>query len=219
MPFFRKSHPEPFVDRPQARLAFMLGEYNAIRAELVAAVSTQQTVMTYGLAAIAVLYTGLLATWSNVPLRTGILALSPVLLVFVWFVWYGEVQRLGRARWFLWELEKKVNALLAPSGPPPSGSVLPAGDVLHWESWVRGRNPWRTNLHSRPAYHLASGLLGGTALGTTTLSVVLSTLVGLPTPLVVLVYAGAAGSLAMLGYALHLVRRNPLLRGGGRPVV
>ena len=39
-----------------------------------------------------------------------------------------------------------------------------------------GRNRWRANLHSRPAYHLASGLLGGTGLGTTVLSVVLAVL-------------------------------------------
>jgi hypothetical protein len=127
----RKSRrPAPFLDESQARLASLLGEYNAIRAELVAAVATRQTVMTYGLAAIAVIYSGLLASWSNVPVRTGILSLAPVLLVFVWFVWYGEVQRLGRARWFLWELEQKVNALLRPVENLPTRPTLPASDVL-----------------------------------------------------------------------------------------
>ncbi|MCE7001158.1 hypothetical protein LZG04_41015 [Saccharothrix sp. S26] len=214
---WKSRRPEPFVDRAQARLAFLLGEYNAIRAELVAAVSTQQTVMTYGLAAIAVIYSGLLASWSNVPVRTGILALSPVLLVFVWFVWFGEVQRLGRARWFLWELERKVNALLRPTDDVPSGSALPASDVLHWESWVRGRNEWRLNLHSRPAYHLATGLLCGTGLGTTALSVGLSLVSRPPVELRVLVFGGAAVFLALLWYAWFVFRRNPFI-GDGRPV-
>ncbi|ONI80325.1 hypothetical protein ALI22I_44040 [Saccharothrix sp. ALI-22-I] len=212
-----RPEPEPFVDRPQARLAFMLAEYNTIRTELVAAVSTQQTVMTYGLAAIAVIYSGLLASWSNVPVRTGILSLAPVLLVFVWFVWFGEVQRLGRARWYLWELEQKVNALLRPEQDVPSGSALPASDVLHWESWVRGRNKWRTNVHSRPAYHLATGLLCGTGLGTTVLSVVLSQVSRPGGPLQALVFGGAALFLALLWYAWFVFRRHPFI-GNGKPI-
>ncbi|MEU4804650.1 hypothetical protein [Actinosynnema sp. NPDC023587] len=210
--------PEPLGDPGQARLAFLLTEYTAIRAELVAAVATQQTVMNYGLAAIAVIYTGVLATWANVPLRTGILALAPALLMFVWFVWYGEVKRLGRTRWFLWELEKKVNALLRSPAPAGTGSDLPPGDVLHWESWVRGRNRWRVNLHSRPAYHLSTGLLCGTGLGTTALSVALGVTGGLPMPWPVLVYGGAAAFLALLGYAVRVVRGNPLLAGAGKPI-
>ncbi|WP_367138466.1 hypothetical protein [Saccharothrix sp. HUAS TT1] len=217
MGLWRSRRPEPFVDEAQARLAFLLGEYNAIRAELVAAVSTQQTVMTYGLAAIAVIYSGLLASWSNVAVRTGILSLSPVLLVFVWFVWFGEVQRLGRARWFLWELEQKVNALLRPAVDVPAGSALPASAVLHWESWVRGRNRWRVNLHSRPAYHLATGLLCGTGLGGTALSVALSLLSPQPAGLRVLVFGGAGVFLVLLCYAWSCFRRNPFV-GNGKPI-
>ena len=59
--------------RSGLRLGFMQGEYNSIRAELVAALSTQQTVMTYGLAAMAVMFTGLLSTWANLAIRIGIL--------------------------------------------------------------------------------------------------------------------------------------------------
>lgn len=215
--FGRKPRPEQFVDREQARLSFLQTEYTAIRTELVAAVTTQQTVMSYGLAAIAVIYTGVLASWSNVPLRSGILALAPALLMFVWFVWYGEVQRLLRARWFLWQLEHKVNDLLAMPGLRGT-SDLPAGDVLHWESWVRGRNRWSTNLHSRPAYHLASGLLGGTGLGTTVLSVVLAVMTNPPTPLRWLAAGGAVLFLLLCGYGVMLTRRNPLLKQAGRAV-
>ena len=67
-----------------ARLAFIQGEYNSIRAELVAAVSTQQTVMTYALAAMAVIFTGLLSVWSNLAVRIGILSLAPLILLFIW---------------------------------------------------------------------------------------------------------------------------------------
>jgi hypothetical protein len=188
--FGRKTRPEQFVDREQARLSFLQTEYTAIRTELVAAVTTQQTVMSYALAAIA---------------------------VFVWFVWYGEVQRLLRARWFLWQLEHKVNDLLAMPGLRGT-SDLPPGDVLHWESWVRGRNRWRTNLHSRPAYHLASGLLGGTALGTTVLSVVLAILTRPSAPLVWLAAGGAVLFVLLCGYGFLLTRRNPLLKQNGRAI-
>jgi hypothetical protein len=215
--FGRKTRPEQFVDREQARLSFLQTEYTAIRTELVAAVTTQQTVMSYGLAAIAVIYTGVLASWSNIPLRSGILALAPALLMFVWFVWYGEVQRLLRARWFLWQLEHKVNDLLAMPGLRGTSDLSP-GDVLHWESWVRGRNRWRTNLHSRPAYHLASGLLGGTALGTTVLSVVLAILTRPSAPLVWLAAGGAVLFVLLCGYGFLLTRRNPLLKQNGRAI-
>lgn len=208
--------PDPSAQRELARLTFMQHEYNSIRAELVAAVSTQQAVMNYGLAAIAVIYTGLLTSWSNIALRTGILSLAPLVLVFIWFVWWGEVQRLGRARWFLWDLEKKINAQLRAPDAVAGESDLPPADVLHWESWVRGRNRWKRNLHSRPAYHLATGLLCGTGLGTTVLSVVLSvTTSPMSGGLRLLVIGGAVGFVLLCGYALVSFRRNPLFRNNG----
>ncbi|KAA2267076.1 hypothetical protein F0L68_00655 [Solihabitans fulvus] len=209
---------EPAVERIRARITFMQHEYLAIRAELLAALSNQQTILAYGLAATAVIYTGVLTNWSNLQLRTGILSLAPLLLMFVWFVWYGEVQRLLRARWFLWQLEKKINAQLRVPRAPSGESELPSADTLHWESWVRGRNVWRKNLHSRPAYHLATGLLCGTGLGTTALSVVLGlTAPQLSGPLRALVLCGAAGFLVLLGYAAFLVGHNDLLKGAGKP--
>lgn len=211
--------PDPSAMRESARLTFMQHEYNSIRSELVAAVSTQQAVMSYGLAAIAVIYTGLLASWSNIGLRTGILSLAPLLLVFIWFVWWGEVQRLGRARWFLWDLEKKINAQLRVPDAVAGESALPPADVLHWESWVRGRNRWKMNLHSRPAYHLATGLLCGTGLGTTVLSVVLTTTTSpMSGGLRLLAFAGAAGFVLLCGYALVVFRRNPLFKNNGRVI-
>ncbi|MBC6450627.1 hypothetical protein [Actinokineospora xionganensis] len=204
------------AQRDQARLVFMQHEYNSIRSELVAAVTTQQAVMNYGLAAIAVIYTGLLTSWSNIALRTGILGLAPLVLVFIWFVWWGEVQRLGRARWFLWDLEKKINAQLGTPDAVAGESDLPAADVLHWESWVRGRNRWKRNLHSRPAYHLATGLLCGTGLGTTVLSVVLAaTASPMSAGLRLLAFGGTAGFVLLCGYALFSFRRNPLFRDNG----
>ncbi len=145
--------------RSGLRLGFMQGEYNSIRAELVAALSTQQTVMTYGLAAMAVMFTGLLSTWANLAIRIGILSLAPLILLFIWFVWFGEALRLIRARWFIWELEQRINAELREPDEL-------AHDTLNWESWVRGRNRWGRNLHSRPAYHLrVSGLAQDLAQG------------------------------------------------------
>jgi hypothetical protein len=192
--------------RSGLRLGFMQGEYNSIRAELVAALSTQQTVMTYGLAAMAVMFTGLLSTWPNLAIRIGILSLAPLILVFIWFVWFGEALRLIRARWFIWELEQRINAeLREPDGP--------AHDTLNWESWVRGRNRWGRNLHSRPAYHLATGILCGSGLVSTVLALAFAFATRpAPAGLRVLAVCAAAVVCGLLVVSAVTTLRNPLLR-------
>jgi hypothetical protein len=187
----------------------MQGEYNSIRAELVAALSTQQTVLTYGLAAMAVIFTGLLSAWGNLAIRVGILSLAPLILLFIWFVWFGEALRLIRARWFIWELEQRINAELRETGEP--GSSAP--DTLNWESWVRGRNRWRRNLHSRPAYHLATGILCGSALASTVLALAFAFATrSTPAGLHLLAVCAAVVVCGVLVFSAVTTLRNPLLR-------
>jgi hypothetical protein len=185
----------------------MQGEYNSIRAELVAALATQQTVMTYGLAAMAVIFTGLLSSWANLAIRIGILSLAPLILLFIWFVWFGEALRLIRARWFIWELEQRINAELRTS------ERRPIADALNWESWVRGRNRWGRNLHSRPAYHLATGILCGSGLVSTVLALAFA-FAGRPAPagLRVLAVGSAVVVCGLLVFSAVTTLRNPMLR-------
>lgn len=131
---------------------------------------------------------------------------------------YNSIRAELVARWFLWDLEKKINAQLRAPEAVAGESDLPPADVLHWESWVRGRNRWKRNLHSRPAYHLATGLLCGTGLGTMVLSVVLSVTSPMSGGLRLLVIGGAVGFVLLCGYALVSFRRNPLFRNNGRAI-
>jgi len=84
----------------------MQGEYNSIRAELVAAVSTQQTVMSYGLAAMAVMFTGLLSTWPNLAIRIGILSLASLATIthYAWGICgrFASLTGTGRVTWGKW---------------------------------------------------------------------------------------------------------------------
>ncbi|HEX3779968.1 MAG TPA: hypothetical protein VHX38_09880 [Pseudonocardiaceae bacterium] len=210
--------------RLRARLEFMQGEYNSIRTELVAAVSSQQVVMTYALAAIAVIFSGLLSAWSNFAVRIGILSLAPLILLFIWFVWFGEALRLIRARWFIWELEKKINSEFGDdagivrtaqdAGTTRGGrSSLRPGDTLHWEAWVRGHNRWGRNLHSRPSYQLATGILCGTGLASTVLALVgVFATPGSAVGLRALAIGAGAVFSGLLGLSAVTTLRNPLVR-------
>lgn len=197
-------------DITQARLAFMQAEYQAIRAARIAAVSAQHSILTYGLAATAAIFAGLLTAWHDLGLRIGILSLAPIILICMWFIFYGEVLRLMRASWFTWELEKKINGALRDTTAPSGGSCLEPADVLHWERWARGGNRWARDLHSRLTHYIASGILCGTALAST----VLALFFGLPAAGGIRVLALCASSIfaALLATGMTMVIRNPMLR-------
>jgi hypothetical protein len=154
------------------RFNFLLHQYDSVRAEHLASRSAQQTVMTAAMASTAAVFAALLSTWSNVDVRIGILSFAPLFLTFVWFIWFGEVLRIGRTSWFLWELEQLVNAELRTNRPPVDGTDLDPTLTLHWEGWLRGQNPWGKPLRGPLSYVLASATVLGTALVSTIMSFV-----------------------------------------------
>src|SRR5689334_3942496 len=95
----------PKTSVEDARLTFILHEYDKVKDEMLASITSQHTTMTYGLTAAAAIFTGLLATWNNLDIRLSILSLAPIFLIFIWFIWFGELIRMARAARFLWELE------------------------------------------------------------------------------------------------------------------
>jgi|SRR5689334_823465 hypothetical protein len=52
-----------------ARLTFILHEYDKVMDEMLASIISQHTTMTYGLTAAAAIFAGLLATWNNLDIR------------------------------------------------------------------------------------------------------------------------------------------------------
>jgi hypothetical protein len=79
--------PAPWtVSLEEARLTFILHEYDKVKDEMLASITSQHTTMTYGLTATAAIFTGLLATWDNVDIRLSILSLAPIFLTFIWFI-------------------------------------------------------------------------------------------------------------------------------------
>jgi hypothetical protein len=206
------------IRRESARTQLLIQQYITIRAELVAAVGAQHRVMAYALTGSAAIFTGLLTIWDQENIRVSVLAAAPFFLVFVWFIWIGEVLRMARAARFIWELEKLVNARRTDRDLVARGlhdTDLSAADVLHWETWVRGENQWSRNLHLGPSYVLCSLLLLGLAVSSAILANVYSAI----TPEVVftvraLTFSVTPCFVATLASAGISLLRNPLMKRG-----
>ena len=132
---------------------------------------TQNSMMTAAVAATAAVFAALLSTWSNTGLRIGILGAAPLFIVILWSVWLGEILRIGRPSEFLLELEQLVNAEFPAGARAADPDGLDPAKVLHWESWLRGKNRWRIAFRTGTSYVLASVLLLGTAFAATVLAV------------------------------------------------
>jgi hypothetical protein len=211
-----EDHPADLDESTRTQL--LIQQYITVRAELVAAVGAQHTIMAYALTGLAAIFTGLLTIWDQENIRVTVLAAAPFFLTFVWFIWIGEVLRMARAARFIWELEKLVNTRRTDQERLARGlrdTDLSAADVLHWETWVRGENRWSRNLHLGPSYVLCSLLLLGLAVS----SMILANVYSAITPEVVFAVRALTvsvtpcfvGTLAFTGISLL---RNPLMRRG-----
>ena len=191
-------------------MTFALHEYDRVKDELLAAITSQHTTMTYGLTAAAAIFTGLLTTWSKLDIRLSILGLAPIFLTFIWFIWFGELTRMARAARFLWVLERRLNEEL-----PPFGAGRTDMPALQFESWARGANEWHRNLLLGSPYVISSSLLLGMAVVSSALAVTML-LVEHPGQawLGVLVVVAAAATLAAMAVGATSILRSPVLRRG-----
>ncbi|MCM3887477.1 hypothetical protein [Frankia sp. R82] len=187
-------------------------EYEKVKEEMLFAITAQQTTLNYGIAAMAIVFTGVLSTWSNAPLRTSILSLAPIFVAGIWFIWLGELIRMARAARFLWELERLLNK--GREGRATSYSDLSPENVLHWEGWVRGANRWHRSLHLGLSYIVSTCLVFGIGLVSSVLGVVFSFTEHVSPALRGLTLPSAAffGGLAVTGAVMLL--KNPVLQRG-----
>lgn len=208
--------PELILERSRARLSLLMHEYDSVRTEHLACRSAQQTIMMAAVASAAAVFAGLLSTWANVNLRIGILSFAPLFLALIWAMWFGEVVRIARTSWFLWELERVINTELKENVQPPTVNTLDPTHALHYEGWLRGTNPWGRPLRARASYILASLILLGTGFIATVLSLVYAlTLSTVPNGLVFVACTAALAWIGMVGYAITSLR-NPLITSASR---
>jgi hypothetical protein len=185
----------------------VLQEYSKVKDEMLAAISAQHTTMTYALTAAAAIFAGLLSVWDDYVVRVAILSLGPLLIVFLWFIWLGELTRMARAARFLYEREKEINDLFQQR---LGGTSL----VLAWESWVRGSNRWSQNLHLGPSYVLSTFALYGMAVVSTAISLSFTAAVPTPPWLIVLAAFSAALVLFLAVLGVRTIRATPVLERG-----
>ena len=125
-----------YIEPSHPWLTAALSEYAAIRGEIVAAISAQHSVFSYGIAAVGLLTAVAIGTTNG---ETGasqnaqilvtfiLLVLNPVLLVVILVLWTSEVLRMERAGAYLLVLESVINSKM--------GSIVP----MAWEGVVNPR--------------------------------------------------------------------------------
>jgi hypothetical protein len=132
-------------------LKFALTEYTKIKEENIASINAMHTTLNYGLAAVALLFTAVGQSWQQNVIPILLLQfIAPLLLIFLLRTWFGEVTRMARASYFLWQFEISLNKFFSTledidNFDSLGGSVFDLRRPLHWEEWVRGGNKWNRN--------------------------------------------------------------------------
>lgn len=108
-------------------LSVVIEEYKTLRNESLASMGTQQSILRFGTAAIAIVIATGFNLWEKSPLPEMIFLLFfPTISYLVLTIWMGEVARMMRAGIFLVKLEEKINKEF---GDKPK--------ALTWENWLR----------------------------------------------------------------------------------
>ena len=108
-------------------LSVVTEEYKTLRNESLASMQTQQSILRFGTAAIAVVIATGFNLWEKSPLPEMVFLLFiPAISYLVLTIWMGEIARMMRAGIFLVKLEEKINKEF---GDKPK--------ALTWENWLR----------------------------------------------------------------------------------
>lgn len=128
----------PSGDSEIARLAtdLRVAEYKSVRDEWLASRDAQQHTLQWTLAALAVLFAGILSSkirQHHPELYVGLAFAAGLIAISSYAIWFGEVMRMERAALFLRGLEVVVSKLTQGHGKVPP---------LSWETW-RGSRPMK----------------------------------------------------------------------------
>ncbi len=137
-------------------IAILLEEYQTLRQEVMAAMGSRNSILSFGLAIIGAIFTASIATQTST--TTSLLAslilvlIVPLISVSILFMWLGEYHRMQRAGKFLADLEEKVNEAASK-------------ELLTWESHLRDERhhmtyPYNTTVLLLALISLASLIIG-----------------------------------------------------------
>jgi hypothetical protein len=111
-----------------AWLPLAITEYEAIRAEILATMETQQGTLRFGTAALSILVVGAFNVWDDALVTTiTFLFVAPFVSKLVLTIWMGEVTRMMRAGDHLRRVEDRLGEVF-PDMPEP---------VMRWETSLR----------------------------------------------------------------------------------
>ena len=135
-----------------------LEEYKLIKEENLRSIQAQQSTLTFGLAAVFLGISAWAQMWAQEILVCALgFVIIPALCLTVLRIWLGEVLRMARASYYLWEFERALNAHVSPgayTNAYDNDGMLRLDLPLRWETWVRGSNPWRKVATMSSNYHV-----------------------------------------------------------------
>jgi hypothetical protein len=138
-------------------LSIALKQYQSLRDESLTAMSTQQSSLSLGTAALALLAAGAFQVWERESLLATLIfiAFVPLLAMTILWIWMGELARMSRAGNYLlrieWELQRAF-----PEKPRW---------ILGWESDLHRTSSPSWCRHSRVNYYAVIVLFGAIAAG------------------------------------------------------
>jgi len=105
-----------------------LEEYKSLRQEALTSMGTQQSILSFGTAALGILLAGAFNVFGDALAAALIFLLFvPLLSHLVLVLWMTEVVRMLRAGFFLANIENEISALIGRDG------------ILTWERWAHAR--------------------------------------------------------------------------------
>jgi hypothetical protein len=134
-----------------------LEEYKALRAEILTAMQMQYTTLTFGTAAIGVLFGFGANVWKAsdaLPAEIVFLIAVPALAYLVLVIWMGEVTRMIRAGQYVRFLESRINRAVHRG-------------ALGWETFLREKDDVQKTQHrrwNRATIFFLYGLIAGASI-------------------------------------------------------
>lgn len=125
--------PDPIPPAVAKWLDLKLEEYRALRAEVTTSITTQQSILSFGTATVALVFGPGLGLWDKATELSVSLIFSglvPLLSALVLVIWWGEVLRMVRAGEWLAHVEEEI-------GKVGETRIGWAENPLGWECYLR----------------------------------------------------------------------------------
>ncbi len=135
-------------------------EYRSLREEIITAMHARNSILSFGLATIGVMFSAIAAIFvsgSNTMFSGLVLfIIVPLIVVFILLIWLGEYQRMHRAGKHMISLEERIN-------------LIQKKEILTWETMLRDRKahmgyPYDTTIVLLVAILFASFCIGITLI-------------------------------------------------------